>query len=231
MSKFKTAFASLALTVMLPSMANASPVNIQDDATDNGTSVFSNGLGRAVDVEYLGDQSRVGAGVFGLEYGSDASGWTQFLTFCLQISERLTLPKEYERTTDTAYFTDQQDREAVGALFNNFLDTDLGLADATSAAAMQIILWEVVEDGAVNFDLQDGNFEVLTDAVRNRANGLWDMVIAGLNNEAFDNISFNVFVAEGTQDLIVETPLPGAVALLLSGLSGLSFASRKKKIA
>ena len=229
MSYFKTIIASLALSIMLPATASAATVTVRDNAADNGSSVFGVGLGRGVTIDYLGTERRVGAGAFSLEYGSDADGWVEFLTFCLQLSERLTLPKDHERVSGDDYFMDQDDRDAVGALFNNFLTTDLGLADSTSAAAMQVILWEVVEDGAANFDLTMGDFEVVTNSVRNRANDLWAMVVDGLNNDAFANIQFDVFVADGTQDLLVETPLPGALALLISGIAGLGFSTRKKK--
>jgi len=229
LSYFKTTLAGLALSIMLPAMASAAPITVRDNAADNGASVFSAGLGRGVTIDYLETESDVGAGVFSLEYGSDADGWVEFLTFCLQISERLTLPNDHERVSGDNYFADQEDRDAIGALFNNFLTTDLGLADATSAAALQVILWEVVEDGAANFDLTMGDFEVVTNSVRNRANTLWGLIVSGLDNDEFVNIAFDVFVAEGTQDLLVETPLPGALALLMSGVAGLGFASRKKK--
>lgn len=229
MSYFKTTLAGLALSFLLPAMASAATVTVRDNAADNGSSVFGAGLGRGVTIDYLGTERRVGAGAFSLEYGSDADGWVEFLTFCLQISERLTLPNEHERVSGDNYFADQGDRDAVGALFNNFLTTDLGLADATSAAALQVILWEVVEDGSANFDLTMGDFEVVTNSVRNRANTLWSLIVDGLDNDEFANIAFDVFVADGTQDLLVETPLPGALALMLSGIAGLSFSTRKKK--
>ncbi len=228
MFQLKTILAGAALS-LVAGAATAAPVAIRDNAHDNGASVFADGLGRNVAIGLEGERSRVRAGVFSLEYESQTQGWTSFLSFSLQLSERLTLPKAYEHVEGRAYAADAADRAALGALINNFLTEDLGLADATSAAALQVIVWEVVEDGSDRFDLRRGDFKVLTRGVRARADTLWGMIADGLADEAYDNTAFNVFSAEGTQDLILETPIPGAISLILSGFAGLSLAARRRK--
>ena len=225
MSRFATIAASLAFAIALPGMANAAPVTVRDNP-DNGGSVFAAGLARSINIELDGMSRSVGAGAFSLQYGSDADGWTDFLTFCLQLRETLTLPKDHERVSSTDYIMDSDDRDALGILYGNFMDVTLGLKDANSAAAMQAIVWEITEDGASAFDLTSGVFKLLTVDVLAEANTLWGLIISGV----YAPVDFNVFAAEGTQDLLTASvPVPAALPLLLSGLAGLGFASRQKK--
>ena len=230
MFRIRTFFFIAAALIAGTASAAAAPVLIRDNAADNGGSVFAAGLSRGVGITYEGVNRNVGAGAFSLQFENGDGEFIDFLTFCLQLSETLSLPREHHRTSGEAYFGNTADRDAIGALYNYFRTPTLGFANATSAAAMQIIIWEVIEDGAINFDLSDGVFRTRTAAVRNQAEAFWDQLILGLDADAYENIAFDVFAAEGTQDLIVETPLPGALALLLSGIAGLGFASRQKKL-
>lgn len=224
MSRFNTLIAGLFLAIALPGIANAEVVTVRDNP-DNGGSVFATGLGRSVDIQVDGINRHVGAGVFSLQYDA-GDGWTDFLTFCLQLSEYLTLPKEHERVAGADYFPSADDREALGILYGNFLDPATGLQNANTAAAMQAIIWEIVQDGADSFDLSAGSFKLFTSDVLSAANSLWALVISG----EYDPIDIDVFSAPGTQDLITRTvPLPGSLSLLISGLAGLGFASRRQK--
>ena len=227
MFRFKTVLAALSAgAVLLTGLsANAAMVTVRDNP-DNGGSVFADGLGRTISVQYDGAQRNVGAGVFSLQYRASGSDWTDFLTLCLQISERLTLPLDHERRRGTSYF-DRQDADLIGILYGHFFTGDHALRDATSSAAVQAIVWEIAEDGATDFDLSEGTFQLLSDDVLTRAEEIWTAAISGV----FEPIGFDVFEMTGTQDLLVsEVPIPGAIPLLFSGLAGLGFASRKTRL-
>ena len=220
MFRFKTLAASLACALALPAGASAATLTIRDNP-DNGASVFHEGLAQSVKIEYLGGRQSVTAGVFGLQHETD-DGWQDFVTLCLQIGERLSLPKGYERVAGDDYAG--ENAAALGTVFTTFFSDPAQISDAKTAAAVQLIVWEIMEDGADNFSLRQGNFKVWSRSVRLHANDIWVNMIA--NGPAGD---FDVFAANGTQDLLVaETPLPGAALILLSGVAGLRLASRRK---
>lgn len=224
MSPFKTFFAAAGAALALSGAANAALYSVRDNPA-NGSSVFATGLGRSVSINYMGTSSTVGAGVFSLQFGNDR-GWTDFLTFCLQLSERLTLPKEHQLIDGDAYFPNAANRTALEILYANFMNSGLGLKDATSAAAMQTIIWEVIEDGAANFNLTSGAFRLYSADVRDKANAFWNLILTG----QLKPVKFNVLSARGTQDLIVtEVPIPGGIFLFGSAVAGFAFARRQKK--
>lgn len=225
MSRIATLAAGLALSIALPGLASAATVTVRDNP-DNGNSVFASGLSSNITIEHNGSQRNVGAGVFSLQFGSDADGWTDFLTFCLQLDEFLSLPRDHERVAGSDYFLSEADRNALGVLYNKFLNNMLGIDTGTEAAALQAIIWEITEDGADMFDLTSGNFQLLSQGALSAANDLWLMISMG----QMEAMPFDVFRARHTQDLLTSTvPIPGAAFLLLSGIFGLSFASRKQK--
>lgn len=224
MSRLKTLLAGLALAVALPAAANAAVVTVRDNPA-NGGSVFATGLGRSVAIRHDGVNRTVGAGVFSLQYGTGGT-WTDFLTFCLELSATLTLPKDHERTDGGAYFLNADDRSALGILYGNFMTADYGLANADTSAAMQVIIWEIVEDGAANFDLGGGSFKLLTEGVHAEAMALWALLTSG----AFKPIAFDVFAARGTQDLLVnEVPVPGALILFGTAVAAGGALRRRRK--
>ncbi len=224
MSRFKTIFAATAAAITLAAAASAAPVTVRDNP-DNGASVFASGLGRSVSINHDGVNRTVGAGAFSLQYQS-ASGWTDFLTFCLQLDEWLSLPKDHVRVDGDSYFPVAADRTAIEILYGAFMAPGLGLKDSTSAAAMQSIIWEITEDGASAFDLSSGSFRLLSSDVLSKANSLWALVLSG----QYAPVRFDVFSARGTQDLLVsQVPVPGAAFLFGSAIAGFAFARRQRK--
>ena len=166
MRLFKTLLATAAITIAGATGANAATVLVRDNPND-GPSVFTSGLFQTVNVTYdnamdVSVTRNVNAGVFSLQY-DDGGAWQDFLTFCLQISESLSLPMEHERVDGATYAG--ANAEAMGIIFGNLLNDTHGLLDGTSAAAIQTMLWEIVEDGANNFDLQMGTFQVNSESV------------------------------------------------------------------
>ena len=224
MSRLKTVLAGLAAALALPGLASAATVSIRDNP-DNGSSVFASGLGRAISIQHDGANRSVQAGVFSLQHDEDG-GWTDFLTFCLQLSEYLSLPRDHERAAGGDYFAAADDLDALGILYGNFLTADYALKNANTAAAAQAVIWEIVEDGASSFDLSAGDFKLFTADVHNEAQALWALVLSG----DYIAAAIDVFTAKGTQDLITSAvPVPAALPLLLSGIAGLGFASRKQR--
>ena len=231
MSRLKTLAAGLALALALPAAASAATVTVRDNPS-NGDSVFavnSGGaeLGRTFDVTFNGDTFRAGGGVFGLQYGSDADGWTDFYTFCFELDENLNLPFAYDWMSGADYFADPDLRNAIGIIFGNFMNETYSFMNSTYAAATQTVIWELMIDGYNGFDLSDGAFLLLTQDVLDVANSLWALIAGGSLNAA----SFDMLIADGNQDLIVppaEVPVPGALPLLLTGIAGMRLAKRKK---
>lgn len=224
MSRLKTLLAGLALAVAFPAAADAALVTVRDNP-NNGSSVFASGLGRTVSIRHNGVNRTVGAGVFSLQYGTGA-GWTDFLTFCLELSAYLTLPKDHERIDGETYFLDADNRTALGILYGNFMTAEYGLKNADTGAAMQVLIWEIIEDGAANFNLDAGSFRILTDGVRVEALNLWALLTSG----DFKSVKFDVFAARGTQDLIVnEVPAPGALLLFATAMAAGAATRRRRK--
>ena len=226
MSQLRTILAATAACFTLAGVATAAPVTIRDNP-NNGPSVFASGLGRTVSITNNGVNRTIGAGVFSLQYETGA-GWTDFLTFCLQLDEVLTLPKAYDRVSGAGYVPNAGDNNALGVIYGNLMTSSTGLKNSTSAAALQTIIWEIAEDGASNFDLSGGAFKLNSKDVLAEANSLWAMTVSG----NFNPIRFDVFTANGTQDLLVsEVPIPGAALLFGSALAGFSFSRRRRKSA
>jgi hypothetical protein len=204
--------------------AAAETVTVRDNPV-NGASVFYSGLGRTVSIEFNGAARSVGAGAFGLQFYT-GSEWRDFISFCLDLNEWLVLPSGYGRVDDETFFSSDADRTATGALYNNLLTAEFGLKDATSAAALQSIIWEIREDGAANFDLEGGAFRLVSADVLLRAQSLWGLIVSGKLSAP----DFDVFTARGTQDLLVsEVPLPAAFILFGAGLAGLGAVRRKRR--
>ena len=224
MSRLRTLFAGLAIAAVLPAAADAAVVTVRDNP-NNGASVFASGLGRSVSIRHQGVNRTVGAGVFSLQYGTGGS-WTDILTFCLELSAILTLPKEHERVDGADYVLDAEDHTALGILYRNFMTPDYGLRNADTGAAMQVVIWEIIEDGAADFNLDAGAFRVLTSAVRHEALNLWALLTSG----DYAPARFDVLAARGTQDLIVnEVPAPGALILFGSTiLAGAAIRRRRR---
>lgn len=225
LSQLKTLLAGLALAISIPAAADAAIVTVRDNP-NNGSSVFATGLGRNITIHHDGVDRAVGAGVFSLQYGAGGT-WTDFMTFCLELSARLTLPKDHERVDGEAYFLNTDDRYALGVLYGNFMTAEYGLKNADTGAAMQVIIWEIVEDGAANFNLNAGSFRLMTEGVHDEAMTLWALLTSG----AFKPVTFDIFAADGTQDLLVsEVPVPGALYLFGAAIAAGGAIRRRRRV-
>ena len=160
MSRLKTVFAALALSFLAPGLANAAIVSVRDNPNDNGSSVFASGFSKSVSIQHDGTNRNVRAGVFSLQY-NEGDGWVDFYTFCLQLSEYLSLPRDHERVSGGEYFASADDVNALGILYGSLMTSEYVFKNATSAAAAQSIIWEITEDGAAWFTEPSQSMECL----------------------------------------------------------------------
>ncbi|WP_144185244.1 PEP-CTERM sorting domain-containing protein [Elioraea rosea] len=209
--------------------AEASTIWVRDG---NGGTVFNGGPGSVtLTVRVDGVNTTVQAGAFRLQYifseatpGGSAPGWTDFLTYCLEPDELLGIsgstPKKGSFSEGLAGTPYAADETALTRLVNtHFADS---LTSATKSAAFQVALWEVAYDAVA--DLGDGAFRyTASGAVRAQALAYLDEAswMAGTEN-------LDVILRIGSQDLIVQVPEPGTMALLLAGLLGLGVAARRR---
>lgn len=189
------------------------------------------------------------AGVFRLKFTEDdGATFENFLAFCLQPLEWLTLPKTHTETTTLA----QGVLDDLNALASNLWGELNGIdgsstpeeiaAGKNTAAAMQMAVWEIAnETGA--YDITSGYFKINgTDVISASttaaftAQSYLDKITSGEWTAGSDK--FRIFSADGTQDLLTnlpdfddpdvgEVPLPASGLLLLAGLGAI--AARRKR--
>lgn len=167
------------------------------------------------------------AGAFRLE--SDQSGaLSDFLAFCLQPMENLNLSIDYMKGSN---FSDTVTAN-LNALAANAWDL---VTDSVSAGAFQIAAWEITtEDEGVEFDVNDGNFNVVSDrddsnAAESQAQAWLDEI--GSGNWTRGPKDYVVLNAANTQDLLTNVttmPLPASGMMLLAGLFGAGAVARRK---
>jgi hypothetical protein len=172
-----------------------------------------------------GVNERVYAGAFATT-ASDTVG--SFESWCVDIFQATTFNdhvKDYHR--ETGVF-------ALGATKTSLLERlateSLGLVkDATTSAAFQLAMWEIVNETNARFDLTRGKF---------RATGASDNSIA-LANSWLKNLpgantvptyDLSVLMSPTHQDLgtFTRVPEPSTIAVMFAGLIGFVMAGRRK---
>ena len=228
MKTFKILVAALALgTVTALSPASAATINV----TKQGTNAFvdasgGNGWYQSTSYTLNGTGRSAAAGMFRLT-GTSTNGAVQdFLAFCLEPLETLTLPKDH--TVGTTLGTSVLDR--LGALMSNAFTLVTG---SQSAAAFQMAAWEIANESNGSLDLANGGFRITSAAqgTQSLAQSWLDLIGSG---QWTSTGNVTILSASGTQDLltnIAPVPVPAAGVMLLGGLAGLGALRRRRKAA
>ncbi len=228
MQTFKIMVAALALgAASALSPASAATVNV----TQQGTNAFvdasgGNGWYQSTSYSLNGTNRSASAGLFRLT-GTSSNGAVQdFLAFCLEPLETLTLPKDH--TVGSSLSTSVLDR--LGALMSNAFSLVTG---SQSAAAFQMAAWEIANESNGSLNLSNGGFKLTkaNSGTQSLAQG-WLNAIASGQWTSGGNVT--ILSASGTQDLltnIAPVPVPAAGVMLLGGLAGLGALRRRRKAA
>ena len=228
MNKLKILLATLAVgaaAALTP--AHAATVNV----TKQGSNAFVDSAGQnawwqSASYTLNGTSRTAAAGLFRLK-ATDSKGKVQdFLAFCLEPLEWLTLPKDH--TVGSPLSAPILDR--LGALMSNAFSLVTGSA---SAAAFQMAAWEIANESTASLNLGNGAFKMT------RANASTQSLAQGwLNNISTGTWTSSgratILSASGTQDLltnIAPVPVPAAGVMLLGGLAGLGALRRRRKAA
>lgn len=199
------------------------------------------------DMDTVRNNSNTSAGLFMLEsrlFGSGAS-WDPLETFCLQLDVSLNpFDNPYRAISLTSAFdasTADKMRELWGRFFNTIKTAPTVGARQDRAAAFQILLWELAHDGPA-FDLAGGKVAMFAsggvNSTQNRVRNQilsWYGALDGSGPKANLGVLRDNSAPDGRntpdrdrQDLLVEVPTPGTLALLGSGLIGLAMVRRRK---
>jgi len=156
-----------------------------------------------------------------------------FLSFCVDMFQTLKFGKtytDYSLQSGWAYFGSAKAND-IGRLATGYL----GLVDdATTSAAFQLALWEIVDESRGTYNLRKGSFKASGRDAR-ASIALADSWLANL--PATSTYSLQVLASRTHQDVVMfsaaytpsasPVPIPGTAGLFLAGLLGLIASVRR----
>lgn len=173
-SFIRSVVAGLALAIGIVAADAEAAVTIRRDPALDPSEPIGEGVikpGDGVRIPVSGDAGanfyNVGVGLFSLEAAPTppGTGFSDLLTFCLEINEALVWDAATivynESTVATGLSTAQADM--IGRLYFNHLGsvlTDVSGERGELLAAFQSAIWEIVEDGLGTLDVTAGNFRI-----------------------------------------------------------------------
>jgi hypothetical protein len=215
--------AAIALVGLLPpASAFATMVRHDHDRPPASTVKFEDFSDGSERVRISTDRGVVEAG----EFAGTLNG-RSFVSFCVDLFQTLRFGKtytDYAKESASAYFGSAKAND-IGRLATGYL----GLVDdATTSAAFQLALWEIVNESRGQYDLRKGSFKASGRSARESI-ALADSWLANL--PATSSYSAEVLASRAHQDVVMfsaqytpsasPVPIPGTPALFLAGLLGL----------
>lgn len=179
-----------------------------------------------------GVNSKIYAGEFDFSTSENTTGmieWDDSLSaFCVQIETYLkTSTTEYDATNGLGIFEGTQTGLMIDRLFSSYYETSQ--ENTQTSAAMQLALWEIINEEANTLSLSDDVFQsTYFSGARSLANN-W---LSSLDEtSATGKYLFHSLTADNSQNLLTVTkanmPEPGTLLLLSTGLFALFRARRK----
>lgn len=151
--------------------------DVRDNSSINGSSVFLNAaLSISISTNSGGSYSGQSAGAFALQRTPNPSGvgsvWTNFITYCFELTQTLSLPDAYEARVLTSSMS-VSDASAIGKLWSLYFTASttsgtvgyggtIGNTDVSErSAAFQAAVWNIVTEAADGESESDtGTFRV-----------------------------------------------------------------------
>jgi hypothetical protein len=151
--------------------------------------------------------------------------YSKLVAFCLEANVLLQDPASYELLSAGDYFNDAARMARIEQLFSQFLGS---IGTATTDAAFQLALWEIIYDSDLN--LEAGDFVASSfGGARAVAQGWLDSLGTGGSASLWALRAPGDGVSNVSQDLITWVPEPGTLALLGLGLIGFGAMRRRAK--
>lgn len=229
--------AGLSALVMSPSAATTVELEFIGGSDD----AFR--VGSVVATRDSSDPKTVEAGVIPMrESDGDGNAIREFIAWCIDVTTSLASTASYIQQSGRPSFLSPDQETLINSLFTGFIgetDTDDG------AAAFQLAMWEIIEDGPGGFDLDGGSFSVVSgdpsdDSVPSQ---LFSDEVVGKATDWLGELGgidpryrLTYFIAteddQGqltSQSLVTATPipLPAGIWLLGAGVGALALARRR----
>ncbi|MDB5817887.1 MAG: hypothetical protein JWQ11_1527 [Rhizobacter sp.] len=152
-----------------------------------------------------------------------------FATYCIDVYQTAsigTIYTDYTPKAASAQFTGTQAND-LGRLFTSYgsvVDTKI------ESAAMQLAVWEIVDETRGSYNVSNGSFSASLDRGSDAA--VVSLANSWLSNLGSNNVySVSALSSASHQDFLVLAPVPepSTYALMLAGLMGVAFVARRRK--
>ncbi|MFH0934480.1 MAG: PEP-CTERM sorting domain-containing protein [Pseudomonadota bacterium] len=202
---------------------------------------FWAGAGTAT-INFTGTNWHDGSTVTGLqEYGGSGgfktynrtTGGNAFLSFCVDIFHSFGFVVKSEDTLQPATIISAKAAEDLGRLYtNHHAAVESTSSTATNQSAFQLAVWEIVNEGASEYSLSQGNFKA-----SGTGGSLAQTWLNELSTDSASQYVANIWTVQHmlsgngyAQDLVVFAPVPEpqTYAMMLVGLGLLGLSVRRK---